>query len=125
LDNFLSPRRAKLARLRVSRELANTSRADPDDTKAENSSVERIGCGEGFMAHEFNVLALVKGAERFVFVYDDASRDYLIDALRQLAGSIDSNLTWFDAMVLTEKAREQAADRAAPAEAADEWLLDT
>ena len=65
------------------------------------------------MSQEFNVLALVKGAERFVFVYDDSSRDCLVAEVRELAGNPDSNITWFDALVLTKKAREQAAESTA------------
>ena len=62
------------------------------------------------MAHEFNVLALVKGAERYVFVYDDASRAELSDAFREQAANPHLSLTWFDALVLTKKAREQSAE---------------
>ncbi len=57
---------------------------------------------------EFNILALIKGEERFVFVYDDESRSELIDALRDQAADPRVSLSWFDAAVLTEKAREQA-----------------
>lgn len=59
------------------------------------------------MAHELNVLALVKGTERYIFVYDDASRTQLIDSLRDQAADPHLALTWFDAQVLTRKAREQ------------------
>jgi hypothetical protein len=61
---------------------------------------------------EFNVLALIKGNERYVFVYDDASRQPLIDTLRDHAADPSLSFSWFDAAVLTVKAREQA--RAAP-----------
>jgi hypothetical protein len=57
---------------------------------------------------ELNVLALIKGTERYVFVYDDESRALLIDALRDQAADPALTFTWFDAAVLTEKAREQA-----------------
>jgi hypothetical protein len=57
---------------------------------------------------EFNVLALIKGSERYVFVYDDDSRPTLIDALRDLAADPALSFSWFDAAVLTDKAREQA-----------------
>lgn len=66
------------------------------------------------MRREFNVLALVKGAERYVFVYDDDSRAALIDALRDLAANPEVGFSWFDAAVLTEKAREQACVPALP-----------
>ena len=60
------------------------------------------------MPREFNILALIKGEERYVFVYDDNSRAELIDALRHQAADPGLSLSWFDAAVLTEKAREQA-----------------
>jgi hypothetical protein len=60
------------------------------------------------MDAEFNVLALIKGTERYIFVYDDASREPLIDAFRNQAADPNLSLNWFDATVLTEKAREQA-----------------
>ena len=57
---------------------------------------------------ELNVLALIKGNERYVFVYDDDSRRPLIDAFRDQAANPKLSFSWFDAAVLTEKAREQA-----------------
>ena len=60
------------------------------------------------MQRELNVLALIKGNERYVFVYDDQSRQPLIDALRDQAADPRLGFTWFDAALLTEKAREQA-----------------
>lgn len=64
------------------------------------------------MRRELNVLALVKGCDRYVFVYDDDSRDELIEVFRNLAADPDEPLSWFDAAILTDKAREQA--RTAP-----------
>jgi hypothetical protein len=60
------------------------------------------------MNREFNVLALIKGQERYVFVYDDASREALIDAFRDSAADPQLAFNWFDAAVLTDKARDQA-----------------
>jgi hypothetical protein len=57
---------------------------------------------------EFNVLALIKGNERYVFVYDDRSRQALIDNFRDLAADPDTSFNWFDAAVLTDRARDQA-----------------
>jgi hypothetical protein len=57
---------------------------------------------------EFNVLALVKGNEQYVYVYDDASRDTVIGTFRDQAADPQLSLTWFDASVLTQKARAQA-----------------
>jgi hypothetical protein len=57
---------------------------------------------------ELNILALIKGAERYVFVYDDESRETLLDVLRDQAADPRFTFSWFDASVLTQKVREQA-----------------
>ncbi|MBX9579275.1 MAG: hypothetical protein K2X87_03120 [Gemmataceae bacterium] len=62
------------------------------------------------MRPELNVLALFKGTERFIFVYDDDSRDTLVDDLRQKAADPTVALNWFDAAVLTERVRNPAAE---------------
>jgi hypothetical protein len=68
------------------------------------------------LTNELNVLALVKGAEHYIFVYDDNGRSDLIDNFRDLAADPSVNLSWFDAMVLTTKAREQESMEATPIE---------
>jgi hypothetical protein len=57
---------------------------------------------------ELNVLALIKGNEHYVFVYDEDSREALLELFRAQAANPDLSLNWFDAAVLTQKAREQA-----------------
>jgi hypothetical protein len=57
------------------------------------------------VTQELNVLALIKGAERFIFVYDDDSKDALIDDIRHKAADPAVALNWFDAAVLTERVR--------------------
>jgi hypothetical protein len=61
------------------------------------------------VGREFNVLALIKGEERYVYVYDDASRVPLLETFRTQADDPNLSLNWFDAAVLTQKVREQAA----------------
>ena len=60
--------------------------------------------------HDLNVLALVKGPERFIFVYDDDSRPELLDAVRDAAADPRLSLSWFDAALLVERAKRQTAD---------------
>jgi hypothetical protein len=64
---------------------------------------------------EFNILALLKGRERYIYVFDDESRAPLLDAFRDQAADPRLSFSWFDAAVLTAKAREQEA-AAPPAE---------
>jgi hypothetical protein len=57
------------------------------------------------VTQELNVLALIKGTERFIFVYDDESKDTLIGDIRDKAADPAVALNWFDAAVLTERVR--------------------
>jgi hypothetical protein len=66
------------------------------------------------VGREFNVLALIKGEERYVYVYDDASRSPLLETFRDQAADPELSLNWFDAAVLTQKAREQTTGAAPP-----------
>ena len=61
------------------------------------------------MRREFNVLALIKDEERYVYVYDDESRETLLQLLQEQAADPVLGLNWFDAAVLAQKAHEQAA----------------
>lgn len=58
--------------------------------------------------HDLNVLALFKGKDRYIFVYDDAGKDAVVDAVRHCAADPATNFNWFDAAVLTERAARQA-----------------
>ena len=67
------------------------------------------------MNQDINVLALVKGAERYVFLYDDASRAETLRMLGRYASNPDLSFTWYDAAVLSQKiratAKREASDR--------------
>jgi hypothetical protein len=63
---------------------------------------------EELLLSAFNILALIKANERYVYIYDDDSRDPLLEAFRAGAANPDLSFSWHDAAVLTEKAREQA-----------------
>ena len=67
---------------------------------------------------DLNVLALYKGQDRFVFVYDDDSRAELLDAIRDAAADPRTALNWFDAAILTDRANQQAVVLPADAEEA-------
>ena len=66
------------------------------------------------MRREFNVLALIKDEERYVYVYDDESRETLLQLLQEQAADPVLTLNWFDAAILAQKAHEQAATEPAP-----------
>jgi hypothetical protein len=57
------------------------------------------------VTQERNVLALFKGQRRYIFVYDDDSRETLIDLIRDKAADPAIPISWFDAAMLTERVR--------------------
>jgi hypothetical protein len=57
------------------------------------------------VTRELNVLALFKGQSRYIFVYDDESREALVDEIRNKAADPTVPINWFDAAVLTERIR--------------------
>ncbi|MHC4398655.1 MAG: hypothetical protein ACYTG0_03150 [Planctomycetota bacterium] len=64
------------------------------------------------MAQDINVLALVKGSERYVFLYDDTSRAETLRMLGRYASNPELSFTWYDAAVLSQKIRQESRKRA-------------
>lgn len=60
------------------------------------------------MNQDINVLALVKGAERYVFLYDDSSRAEALRVLGRYASNPELSFTWYDAAVLSQKIRQES-----------------
>jgi hypothetical protein len=56
---------------------------------------------------DINVLALVKGSERYVFLYDDSSRAETLRMLGRFASNPELSFTWYDAAVLSQKIRQE------------------
>lgn len=59
-------------------------------------------------ARDINVIALVKGGERYVFLYDDDSRAEAIKTLGRYAANPELSFSWYDAAVLGQKVRLNA-----------------
>jgi len=60
------------------------------------------------VSQDINVLALVKGSERYVFLYDDSSRAETLRTLGRFASNPDLSFTWYDAAVLSQKIRQES-----------------
>jgi hypothetical protein len=60
---------------------------------------------------DINVLALVKGNERYIFLYDDHQRAQALRALGRMASNPELSFTWYDAAVLSQKIRQEARPR--------------
>lgn len=60
------------------------------------------------MDQDINVLALVKGTERYVFLYNDANRAETLRTLGRYASNPELSFTWYDAAVLSQKIRHES-----------------
>ncbi len=63
------------------------------------------------MAEDINVLALVKGEERYVFLYDDSSRAATLRTLGRFASNPELSFSWYDAAVLSQKIRQEVPEK--------------
>jgi len=65
------------------------------------------------------MLALVKGSERYVFLYDDAHRAETLRVLGRYASNPELSFTWYDAAVLSQKIRQESMKPTPPQQTYD------
>ena len=85
-----------------------------------NSLPKKDPAGPGFLKYrkemvlmdgDINVLCLVKQDERYVWLYDDASRAEVLRMLGRFASNPDLSFTWYDAAMLSQKIRKGLVER--------------
>ena len=72
------------------------------------------------METEVNVLALVKGEEKFIFLFDDENCDETLRQLARFAANPDLDFSWYDAAMLSRKIRETVADEVSAIDGTEE-----
>jgi hypothetical protein len=87
-----------------------TGAHEPDQKKGQNARIHRSWRAIA-MRREMNILAMAKGAERYIFLYDDQSYATLIHTLDKFADDPELSFCSGDAVLLSRKARE-SRDRA-------------
>jgi len=58
------------------------------------------------VSQDINVLALVKGPERYIFLFDDNNRSETLRTLGRYASNPELSFSWYDAAVLSQKIRQ-------------------
>ncbi len=58
------------------------------------------------MNSEINVVALVRGEEQYIFMFDEANRTETLRILGRYAADPELSFTWYDAAVISQKVRE-------------------
>ncbi|MDR0869841.1 MAG: hypothetical protein LBN39_03530 [Planctomycetaceae bacterium] len=63
------------------------------------------------VSQDINVLALVKGAERYVFLYNETHKAETLRVLGRYASNPELSFTWYDAAVLSQKIRQESQQK--------------
>jgi hypothetical protein len=58
------------------------------------------------MDDDINVLELVKGKERYIFLYDDDQRADVLGQFARSALNPELTFSWYDAAVMTKRLRD-------------------
>ena len=58
------------------------------------------------MSKNINVLALVKGDEKYIFLFNEKNRKKTLRQLGRFASNPDLSFTWYDAAVMSQKVRK-------------------
>jgi hypothetical protein len=62
----------------------------------------------GMNKQDINVLAMIKGEERYIFLYNDDNRIEMLRTLGRYAADPQLSFSWYDAAVMSKKVREIA-----------------
>jgi len=65
------------------------------------------------MAGDMSAIALVKGDERYVFLYEDDRHAEVLRVMGRFASDPELSFTWYDAAVLAKKVREHNDEKSA------------
>lgn len=63
------------------------------------------------MSNDINVLAFVKGEERYLFLYKDETRSETLKTLGRFASNPELSFSWYDAAVLSQRVRQDAKSK--------------
>lgn len=58
------------------------------------------------MDDDINVVALIKGKERYIFLYDDSQKADALRTLGRHASDPELSFDWYDAAVVSQKMRQ-------------------
>lgn len=58
-----------------------------------------------------NVLAMVKGEQRYVFIYTDENRKSIMGQMGKFAADPELDFSWYDAALCQRRVREESHDQ--------------
>lgn len=58
------------------------------------------------MSEEVSVVALARGNEQYIFIFDDRHRTELLRTLGRFAANPELSFSWYDAAIMSQKVRD-------------------
>lgn len=74
------------------------------------------------MSQDINVVALVKGEERYIFLFKDSQKSETLRTLGRYASDPKLSFSWYDAAVLSQKVRNTEKTAPSPSDKVD-WQV--
>lgn len=68
------------------------------------------------VSNDINILALAKGEERYIFLYNEDSKSEALRTLGRYASNSELSFSWYDAAVLSQNVRQNSIENEAKAE---------
>ena len=65
----------------------------------------------GVVSKDINILALAKGEERYIFLYNDQTRNEALRTLGRYASNSELSFSWYDAAVMSQKVRKATSEQ--------------
>jgi hypothetical protein len=66
------------------------------------------------VSQDINVVALVKGEERYIFLFNDSNKSETLRTLGRYASDSKLSFSWYDAAVLSQKVRNIEKTQSVP-----------
>ena len=66
------------------------------------------------MSQDINVVALVKGEERYIFLFNDERKGETLRTLGRYASDSNLSFSWYDAAILSQKVRNTTKSATIP-----------
>lgn len=73
------------------------------------------------MSKDINILALAKGEERYIFLYNDRTRNETLRTLGRYASNTELSFSWYDAAVMSQKIRRARSEATQPISSASRF----
>ena len=77
------------------------------------------------MSQDVNVVALVKGEERYLFLFSDAQKGETLRTLGKYASNPELSFSWYDAAVLSQKVRRAVRKKGGKLQNTDQAVSDS